>query len=139
MFKVKAHIDYGLMIMLELAAHPHQNMSLSGLAKKLGVSSIYLIQISQSLTKADLIKSREGNKGGYQLARSARQISLLEIIEALEGKIELRCASLKKSGTPCTRGRSCPARYAWNFIIPDIKKTLNRRSLASLLKNTYEK
>jgi len=131
MFQIKARVDYGLMIMLELARRPQQILSLSGLAKKLHISPVYLIQISQSLTKAGLIKSKEGASGGYLLAKPAHQISLLVIIEALEGDIETRCLS---GGSPCACLSSCRIRGAWDFILSDIRATLKKRNLASLVK-----
>jgi Rrf2 family iron-sulfur cluster assembly transcriptional regulator len=133
MFQIKARVDYGLMIMLQLAREPKHILSLSGLAKRLGISSIYLIQISQSLTKAGLIKSKEGSRGGYILARAASQISLLAIIEALEGDIEARCLS---GGKQCACLSSCQIRDVWSFILGDIRSTLKKRTLASLLKKS---
>lgn len=133
MFTIKARVDYGLMIMLELAREPKQILSLSGLAKQLHISSIYLIQISQSLTKAGLIKSKEGAQGGYILARPASRISLLEIIEALEGNIQTRCLSGKEA-CPCLDG--CRARGVWGFILFDIKAVLKAKTLSALLKKS---
>jgi len=133
MFQIKTRVDYGLMIMLELARQPKKTLSLSGLAQRLNISSAYLIQISQSLTKAGLIKSREGVQGGYILARPAGQISLLSIIEALEGAISTRCLSGEKH---CPGFSGCRVRGVWDFIIADIKTVLKKRTLASLLKKS---
>ena len=133
MFQIKARVDYGLMIMLELARRPKFILSLTGLAKRLGISSVYLIQISQSLTKAGLIKSKEGAQGGYILAKPAGQISLLSIIEALEGNIAARCLS---AGKQCACFSGCQARGVWGLILSDIRLTLKKRTLASLLKKS---
>ena len=92
MFKISAKTDYGLLIMLELARYSGQIVPLSPLAKVLKVSSPYLRQVARSLQKADLIKSKEGAGGGYYLSRSAKEIKVLEILEALSGTIKVRCA-----------------------------------------------
>ncbi len=130
MFQVKTRVDYGLIIMLELAANGNSPLSLTGLANRLKVTSAYLIQISQPLTKAGLIKSREGTKGGYTLAKPAGKISLLAIFEALEGGIQRRCISLNGK---CPNAKDCKARGPWDIVLDDIKSALNKRSLASLV------
>lgn len=130
MFQIKTRVDYGLIIMLELAANDNSPLSLTGLAKRLKVTSAYLIQISQPLTKAGLIKSREGTKGGYTLAKPAGKISLLAVFEALEGNIQRRCISLNGK---CPNAKDCKARGPWDIVLDDIKSVLNKRSLASLV------
>ncbi|QQG52534.1 MAG: Rrf2 family transcriptional regulator [Candidatus Falkowbacteria bacterium] len=130
MFQIKTRVDYGLIIMLELAANDSSPLSLTGLAKRLKVTSAYLIQISQPLTKAGLIKSREGTKGGYTLAKPAGKISLLAIFEALEGDIKRRCVSLDGK---CPNAKDCKARGPWDIVLDDIKSALGKRSLASLV------
>jgi Rrf2 family protein len=130
MFQIKTRVDYGLIIMLELAANDNSPLSLTGLAKRLKVTSAYLIQISQSLTKAGLIVSREGTKGGYTLAKPANKISLLAIFEALEGNIQRRCISLDGK---CPNAKDCKARGPWDIVLDDIKLVLKKRSLASIV------
>ena len=131
MFQVKAKVDYGLVIMLELAAHPKQVTPLSVIAKRMDVSSIYLIQIARSLSQVGLIKSREGAGGGYYLAKPASQISVLEIIEALDGKIEVGCALDRDK--PCPNHSTCRIMGIWGDIIPDLRTALKKRQLSSLL------
>lgn len=130
MFQIKTRVDYGLIIMLELAANDGSPLSLTGLAKRLKVSSAYLIQISQSLTKVGLIKSKEGTKGGYALSKPAAKISLLAIFEALEGSLQRRCVAL---GGKCPNAKNCKARGPWDIVLDDIKSALSKRSLASLV------
>jgi Rrf2 family protein len=131
MFQVKAKVDYGLVIMLELAAHPKRVTPLSVIAKRMDVSSIYLIQIARSLSQVGLIKSREGAGGGYYLAKPASQISVLEIIEALDGKIEIGCALDRDK--PCPNHSTCRIMGIWGDIIPDLRVALKKRRLSSLL------
>jgi len=131
MFKISAKTDYGLLIMLELARYYGQIVPLSPLAKVLKVSSPYLSQVAKSLQKADLVKSREGAGGGYYLSRPAEKIKVLEILEALSGEIKVRCAH-SESGT-CPHFKDCGLKSAWPLLLGDIKKSLDKRSLASLL------
>jgi len=131
MFKISAKTDYGLLIMLELARYSGQIVPLSPLAKVLGVSSPYLSQVARSLQKAGLIKSREGAGGGYYLSRSPESINILEVLEALSGEIKVRCAH--SSNKACPHFQNCGLKSAWPILLGDIKKSLDKRSLASLL------
>jgi Rrf2 family protein len=132
MFQIKARIDYGLMIMFELAKNPTDTIPLSGIAKKMEISSIYLIQIAKLLSAANLIRSKEGARGGYFLARPAKDISILEIVEALEGKIGIRCRN--KAVLNCPHSSQCELKSVWSDILNDLKGVLKNRSLATLIK-----
>lgn len=131
MFQINAKTDYGLLIMLELARFQGEIVPLSPLAKRLGVSSPYLSQITQSLQKASLIKSREGAGGGYYLAKPAEDLKVLEILEALSGEMKVRCAHGEAKA--CPHFKECGLKSAWPLLLGDIKKSLEKRSLASLL------
>ncbi len=132
MFQVSVKTDYGLLIMFELAKSKGKNFPLSSLAKKLAVSSSYLSQIANSLQLAGLIKSQEGVSGGYYLARPAEKIKALDILEALSGKIQARCAHGKKE--TCPHAKNCDLKSAWPILLLDVKNSLAKRSLASLIK-----
>lgn len=133
MFQISAKTDYGLLIMMTLARKSDSITPLSPLAKHLDVSSSYLSQIANSLQKANLIKSKEGVKGGYYLARLASKISILEILEALSGSIRVRCAH--GEAKVCPHFKNCGLKSAWPILLGDIKGSLAHRSLASLLVN----
>lgn len=131
MFQITAKTDYGLLIMLQLAKLPGEIMPLSPLAKHLRVSSPYLSQIANSLQKAGLIKSREGAGGGYYLSRPAEKIKVSEILEALSGEMKVRCAHGEAKA--CPHFRECGLKSAWPLLLNDIKSSLAKRTLASLL------
>lgn len=131
MFQISSKTDYGLLIMITLAKRPNDIQALTPLAKNLGVSSSYLSQIANSLAKAGLIDSREGAKGGYFLIRPAKEISILEILEALSGKMKVRCAHA--SGSVCPHFKRCSLKSAWPLLLDDIKTSLAKRNLASLI------
>ncbi|PKM88558.1 hypothetical protein CVU83_01480 [Candidatus Falkowbacteria bacterium HGW-Falkowbacteria-2] len=133
MFQISAKTDYGLLIMLELARHTDQVVPLSPLAKRLKVSSPYLSQIANHLQKAGLIISREGSGGGYTLARPASKIEVMSVLEALSGEMKVRCTH---SGGACPHFRDCGLKSAWPILIDDIKLSLSKRTLSSLLKQT---
>lgn len=85
--------DYGARGIIQLAKLPVGSVALvSALAAAEGLSVSYLAKIFQDLARAGLLHSHRGAKGGFSLARSPTDITLIEIIEAVEGPIALnRC------------------------------------------------
>ncbi|PIT93633.1 hypothetical protein COU00_03335 [Candidatus Falkowbacteria bacterium CG10_big_fil_rev_8_21_14_0_10_43_11] len=134
MFNISTKSDYGFIVMLELARRYQDGLvSLSDIAKRRKLSSGYLVQILQPLLKAKLVISKEGKGGGYKLARRPKEISVLEIIEALEGKMDLvKC--LKRGKECCAGFAACDAKNIWGIIASDVKNMLGKKMLAGLLK-----
>lgn len=132
MFQINAKTDHGLLIMLELANNYGDIQSLSALALRLKVSSSYLSQVAKLLQSDKLIKSKEGVNGGYFLSRHPKDISVLEILESLSGEIKIRCNHDKNKN--CPHLKDCRLKSMWPILLIDIKKSLAKRSLASLLK-----
>lgn len=131
MFKISTKADYALIIMLELAKHPKLSyLALSSIAKKMKISASYLTQIAQPLVKANLVISKEGQSGGLRLARSARQISILDILEAIDGGAKLKC--FQSGAKACPSIKLCGVKSAWLIIIDDIKISLKKRRLSDL-------
>ena len=79
-------VDYGLRALIYLSVQdPEKCCSITAIAKQQGVSKKFLKKIIQDLMRCGLIKSQRGACGGYALARSPEQISIYDVIEALEG------------------------------------------------------
>ncbi len=134
MFTIKTKADYGLIIMLDLAKNYKKDfLPLSNILKEKNISNNYLTQIAQYFLQAGLIISREGSGGGYKLSRPPQKISILEILEAIEGhEISIKCLSKKKEKCSCEK--KCDTRKAWQGIVGDIKKVLGRKKLSDLIK-----
>src|SRR6202042_3998241 len=104
MFSTKA--EYGVRVMVELARRAGQNADgvesvgpLAEIAEHDGLPLAYLEHLVARLRKAGLIDSRRGSRGGYMLARSAEQITMAEVVEALEGSIApIECISQTSHG-----------------------------------------
>src|ERR1022692_3266720 len=79
--------DYALQAMIYLASAEHRRTEAPEIAEKMGLSVNYLRQVLRILTRAQLVLSSPSRTGGYALARPADEISILEIIEALEGPL----------------------------------------------------
>lgn len=90
MFRISRRLDYGLNLMLALASeNSEQPQSTASLAEKLNMPLPFMHQIAHSLMQSGLIKATPGPRGGLRLNRPATEVSVLQIIEALEGPINL--------------------------------------------------
>ena len=93
---IGSRAEYGLHCLLHLVGRGQDDApSARDLAAFQGVSASYLAKLFTKLEKAGLVVSSEGIRGGFRLARPARDISVLEIVDALEGAS--RCSSAAKS------------------------------------------
>ena len=138
MFSTKA--EYGVRIMAHLAAHDGDTpVSLSVIADAEGLPLAYLEHLVQRLRRAELVDSRRGAHGGYTLARPPTEISMAEVVAALEGDIApIECISAQADGTlVCARearlDRVCPTKVLWTRVQGSIVRTLEDISLSELV------
>ncbi len=130
MFSVSTKTQYGLRALVRLAKNEEEGMSVADIAKLEGISPKYLEGIAASLRSAGLVTSHRGKNGGYSLSRRARDISMLDVIKALEGDITpVACC---ESGAGCSKSPVCmPSRF-WNGLKERIDDYLKDSSLADL-------
>jgi Rrf2 family transcriptional regulator, cysteine metabolism repressor len=138
MFSTKA--EYGVRIMAHLAAHGGESpVSLSAIADAEGLPLAYLEHLVQRLRRAELVESRRGAHGGYTLARPADEITMAEVVEALEGDIApIECITAQDDGTVvCSRevqlDRVCPTKVLWTRVQGSIVRTLQDITLSELV------
>lgn len=93
MLALTSKSKYGLAAIMELAArHGNGLMQIKEVAEHQSIPCNYLVQVMNGLIKAGLVKTVRGKHGGYTLARSPEHISLFEVLEALEGPLELQAS-----------------------------------------------
>lgn len=144
MFSTKA--EYGVRVMVELARRAGESVDgtesvvpLAEIAEHDGMPLAYLEHLVARLRKAGLIDSRRGSRGGYMLARPARDITMAEVVEALEGSIApIECISQASDGrVVCSResdpNHVCPTKLLWTRVRFSIVRTLRETTLADLL------
>jgi Rrf2 family cysteine metabolism transcriptional repressor len=138
MFSTKA--EYGVRVMVELARRSGGDpIPLAEIAANDGLPLAYLEHLVARLRKAGLVDSRRGSRGGYLLARPAAQITMAEVVEALEGSIApIECISQSADGTiVCARESKldhvCPTKLLWTRVRSSMVTTLRETTLADLL------
>ncbi|MBB3233341.1 RrF2 family transcriptional regulator [Phyllobacterium endophyticum] len=86
MAHLTAGVEYGLHCLLWLASSPGTPLSSRDLAEFQGISPSFLAKIFPKLEKAGIVSASEGIKGGYLLARQPGDITVLEVVDAIEGR-----------------------------------------------------
>lgn len=84
--KISRSTGYALLAVGYLAQHQKQRIILSqDISKKYSIPLEYLLKILQQLVKANILRSKRGPRGGFSLARPIKKITLLQVIEAVDG------------------------------------------------------
>lgn len=114
---------YGTRLMVDLAQHYVDGpVPLTEIAKRQDLSAKYLEQLIILLKGAGLIRSTRGRRGGYTLARKPEEISVGQIVEILEGGLDLvDCVTEPEL---CDRSPECPTRQIWAGMSDLLKKQL---------------
>lgn len=122
---------YGLRAMTEWARRYGEGpVSVAEVADAEGLPVPYLEQIIPSLRESGLLLSTRGARGGYTLARPPREVSVADVIRALEGEVvSLRCADADVS---CARLDQCAARTVWEHVNTLVVSALEHTTLADL-------
>ncbi len=125
--------DYAVRVMIHLAGlPPATRVQRAALAQAGDVPESFMSKVLQALVRARLITSRRGVDGGFELMCSPETVSLLDVVEAIEGPIQLNfCLT---PGDPCARHTSCPAHNVWAEAQAAMTTVLKRASLADLAK-----
>ena len=104
--------DYATRVMLYLASQPAQErVLLPTLAKATGAPESFLSKVLQALAHAQLIVSRRGQSGGFEILPKGRQASMREVVEAIDGPLCLNVCLISEDS--CAREKWCVAHPVW--------------------------
>jgi len=122
---------YAVTAMLDLASKESTKpVTLELISQRQNISLSYLEQLFAKLRKASLVKSIRGPGGGYLLNISPKEITLTQIIEAVDENIDLRrCHGLKN----CLRGKQCLSHHLWCEVSDQIRGFLSTRNLQQVI------
>ena len=125
--------QYGLRGLFRLA-EAEGNTPMKVVAKKEGISPDYLEKIFTRLEKEGFITSKRGPSGGYALAMSPEEITLRNILEALENNFNL--VECVEDG--CSRLEGCPVAPVWKKLDDEVKEKLELITLKTILDNNKD-
>lgn len=131
MIRLSRLTDYGVVLTSYMAADAERCHNAFDLAAATGLPAPTVSKILATLTRAGLLVSHRGAKGGYQLARSPRKISAADIVRALDGPVALTLCIEHGDGA-CEVESFCPSRRSWRRINDAVRQALEGVSLADM-------
>ena len=131
MIRITKQTDYGVVLLTHLAQAPERLYTTPELAEETQLPLPMASKILKLLAREGVLDSQRGAKGGYTLARSPREITVTEIISALEGPIAVTECIDDAPGV-CDYTAFCPVRSNWNQINLAIRQALDGITLADM-------
>jgi Rrf2 family protein len=130
--RLTAKSEYGLLAMIDLACRVDRGpVSAREISDRQGIPAKYLEQLFVGLRKAGLVGAVRGAHGGFALQRPATQITVLDVVEALEGSLRPTVCDGGKAAA-CGRGDACAAASVWDRATSAVRDVLESTTLASL-------
>ena len=133
MLRLSKMADYAGVVMVCMAAQPQRVHTATSLSAELCLPKTTVAKCLKTLAKHAVLVSQRGVNGGYMLARPANQISIAEVITAMDGPVQMASCTNGHSGD-CQIEKTCPMRGGWDGINADIYKLLQGKSLADMVK-----
>lgn len=136
--KLTSRGDYATRVIMELSASEGPRaLSVHDLASRTGIPAKYLEQIMLRLRTADVVRSRRGVHGGYELAREPRQLTVGEVIRVMDGPLAPSPCASQSAHVPCPAYRcpteaGCVLRGLWLDVRDAISNVLDRTTFAEL-------
>ncbi len=130
--QITRQADYALRAMLFLAQlEPTQRAATSQIADEQHIPPSFLAKIISQLSIAGLIHTSRGARGGVSLARTPEEITILEVVEAIDGPIALN--ECTHSASACPFGETCPLRPLWCETQSELVDRLRKTNFAQFL------
>jgi len=137
--KLSTKGDFATRVLLELsAAEGPRALSVHELSRRTGISAKYLEQIMMRLRAANVVRSTRGAHGGYELAKSAHELTVGEVIRVMDGPLAPSPCASQSAHVPCPRYRcpteeSCVLRGLWLDVRDAISSVLDGTTFAELV------
>lgn len=133
MIRISKLADYAVVILAALTETPNEVVSASKLSDVTKIPEPTIAKVLKLLVKKDLVVSTRGAHGGYKIAAKAGDITVLNIIRAIDGPISI--TSCTDGETPdCSLGQSCSIRGRWDGVNSAIRDALKSVTIADMIK-----
>ena len=132
MFKISKMTDYGVVVMAQLAQASDAVVTAPDIANAAGLPAPTVAKILKRMGRSGLVTSTRGIHGGYALSRPAEEISVADIIAALEGPLAVTACVDGATGEVCTVESLCLIRGCWDRVNAAVNRTLKSMSLAEI-------
>ena len=137
--KLSTKGKYGLRAFIDLAASGEgQPVSILSIAQRQEISISYLEKLMAMLKKAGLVESVRGVNGGYTVARPMDEISVGDVLRALEGDLApVECAGIESGqASQCSGSSQCVSKIVWKRINDSINDTVDSSYIGELVRES---
>lgn len=131
MIRLSRMADYGVVVMTYMAMRAHRTQTTHQVAQATGLPEATVGKLLKVFAREGLLESHRGVHGGYELTRPAEDVSVADIVTAVEGPIALTLCVDDHPGT-CDVESLCPMRGGWNRINSALREALEGVSLAAM-------
>lgn len=131
MLRMTKQADYGIVLLTRMACEEGRRFAAPELADETNLPLPTVSKVLKILSRAGVLDSTRGVKGGYSLARAPEETNVAEMIEALEGPIAFT-ECIEDTPGVCSQESSCNIRGNWQLINEAVRGALQRISLADL-------
>jgi Rrf2 family protein len=130
--QIRRETDYAIRCVLYLSGSPDEVVMVNEIARAKRIPKSFLSKILQKLARAGIVRSIRGVKGGFRLAKGPESISILDVIEAIEGPVVMNHCAIDKR--LCSLSNSCSAHPVWVNVRRKVEDILKSHNFAMLLK-----
>ena len=131
MIRLNKLTDYAVVVLAQMANDPDGVITAPKLARDTGVPAPTVAKLLKALVRAEILTSQRGAGGGYVLGQAANDITVADIISALEGPISLT-ACVDGTDLTCEVETLCPMRGNWDKVNRAIRSALESVTLAEM-------
>ncbi|USG63206.1 SUF system Fe-S cluster assembly regulator [Sneathiella marina] len=137
MIKLSKMTDYGVVIMSEMARMPGRVMTAPDISLHTGLTVPTAAKILRVLAKGKMLVSHRGAHGGYELTAQPAEISIADIVRAMEGPLAVT-SCVDESEEDCSVEECCPMRGGWEKINRALNAALEEVTLADMCQDTQQ-
>lgn len=132
--QITRQTDYAIRCVLYLSQHPDEVRVVDEIARANSIPKVFLAKILQKLSKAGIVRSYRGVKGGFELAKKPRHISLLDVIKSIEGSVAMNVCAIDKR--LCNLSDTCSVHPVWVKLREVMERKLRSYNFERLLKES---
>jgi Rrf2 family protein len=131
--QITRETDYAIRCVHFLSSRKDGTLIVDKIAEQMCIPKTFLAKILQKLVKAGIVKSFRGAKGGCQLTRKPADITLLDVIEAIQGPVAMNACALDSS--VCGLSSKCSVHPVWVEVRKEVETILRNKNFADFLKS----
>ncbi len=128
--EITRETDYAIRCVLYLSRKQGYVTMVDEISREMCIPKSFLAKILQRLTRSSIVKSFRGVKGGFQVARPPREITLLDVIEAIQGPVGMNVCAIDKRA--CRLSGSCTVHPVWVEARKQVEQFLGSKNFAQL-------